>query len=119
MASGEKPVLTWETGAPVKATYCIPLWMRDEQFKLSLNRVKKRVEYVEELRPEPIAVVGLGPSLKESWEEIKKFKYIMSCSGCHQFLLERGIVPTWHVEVDPRPHKVGLMGKPHKDVKYL
>jgi uncharacterized Rossmann fold enzyme len=119
MASEEKPVLTWEADTSTKAVYCIPIWLRDEQFKLSLARVKKRVEYSGVLRTEPIAVVGLGPSLKDTWEKIKDFKYIMTCSGSHQFLLERGIVPTYHVDVDPRPHKVDLMGKPHKDVKYL
>ena len=28
-------------------------------------------------------------------------------------------MPTWHVEVDPRSHKVDLIGQPHKDVEYL
>src|SRR5690242_8066880 len=43
----------------------------------------------------------------------------MSCSGAHKFLIERGVVPTYHVEVDPRQHKIALMGEPHKDVEYL
>ena len=101
-------------------SYCIPLWLRDEQIKLAIARPKLgRIEDHDGIRSEPIAVACFGPSLRETWEEIKKFKYVITCSGAHKFLIERGIVPTWHVEVDPRPHKVELLGPPHPDVTYL
>jgi hypothetical protein len=103
----------------LKVTYCIPLWLRDEQIKLSTARVKGRIEPCNEPRTEPIAIVGFGPSLQDTWEEIRGFKYIITCSGSHKFLIERGIIPTWHVEVDPRDHKIGLLGSPHADVTYL
>jgi hypothetical protein len=57
--------------------------------------------------------------LHQTWEQIREFKYVMSCSGAHKFLVEHGIVPTWHVEVDPRKHKVGLLGEPQKGTEYL
>jgi len=99
--------------------YCIPTWLRDEQVRIAIKKVKGRVVPYEGLRQDPIAVVGFGPSLKETVEEIREFKYIISCSGAHKFLLERGIVPTWHVEVDPRDHKIELLGDPDKRVTYL
>jgi FkbM family methyltransferase len=99
--------------------YCIPEWLRDEQIKIAIRKIKGRIETVNEKRSEPIAVVGFGPSLKDTWEQVKNFKYVMSCSGAHKFLIERGIVPTWHVEVDPRSHKIDLLGSAHKDVTYL
>jgi 2-polyprenyl-3-methyl-5-hydroxy-6-metoxy-1,4-benzoquinol methylase len=34
-------------------------------------------------------------------------------------MVERGIVPTFHVEVDPRPHKVHLIGPPQQGTEYL
>lgn len=102
----------YETG------YCIPLWLRDLQVKQNIKRIKDRVELHEGKRPEDIAVVGYGPSLKKTWKEIKKFKYIITTSGAHQFLIEKGIIPTWHLDVDPRSHKVKLLGKVHKDVIY-
>jgi hypothetical protein len=43
----------------------------------------------------------------------------MSCSGSHRFLIDHGITPTWHVEVDARSHKKQLLGDPHPDVEYL
>lgn len=98
--------------------YCIPLWLRDEQMALNIQRVPGRVEPREPIH-ETVAVVCFGPSLKDTWEKIKEYKTIISCSGSHKFLLDRGIVPTYHIEVDPREHKIGLMGAPHPDVEYL
>jgi hypothetical protein len=109
--------LNWREKQPV--AYAIPLWLRDEQIKLAIARGLPRIEPQYEPRPEPAAVVGYGPSLRETVEQVREFKYIFSCSGSHKFLIERGIVPTWHVEVDPREHKVALLGAPHPDVVYL
>ena len=67
----------------------------------------------------PLAVVGSGPSLGDTWEQIKGFSHVLTVSGAHQFLIERGIIPTWHVEVDTRAHKTQAMGPPHHEVKYL
>jgi uncharacterized Rossmann fold enzyme/2-polyprenyl-3-methyl-5-hydroxy-6-metoxy-1,4-benzoquinol methylase len=113
----EPQLLNIDETQPIQ--YCIPHWLRDEQIKLSTNRIKKRIEERMEKRDDDVAIVCFGPSLNDTWEEIKKFKYIFSCSGAHKFLIDRGIIPTWHVEVDPRPHKIQLIGQPHKDVEYL
>lgn len=99
--------------------YCIPLWLRDEQVRVNTANVKGRISPNWEQSDEPIAIVCYGPSLQDTWEEIKGFKRIMTCSGAHRFLIDKGIIPTWHVEVDPREHKVKLVGEPHPDVEYL
>lgn len=109
---------TLDPSQPMQVEYCIPLWMRDEQIKLAIAAVDGRIEQGP-LRDEPIACVSFGPSLNDTWEQLRGFRYIMTCSGAHKFLVERGIVPTWHLEVDPRAHKVGLMGTPCKDTQYL
>jgi hypothetical protein len=106
--------------APQKVSYCIPLWLRDEQVKLAIKRTPKRLEQAPELSDEPVAIVGYGPSLRETWEEIRQFKTVFSCSGAHPFLIQRGIVPTYHTAVDPLPgNTVRLIGEPHPSVKYL
>lgn len=105
--------------AKQKTKYCVDLWVRDEQVKLALKAVPGRVQPVETARTEPVAVVGFGPSLNDTWEQIRAFRYVISCSGSHKFLRDRGITPTWHVEVDPRPHKVTLIGEPCHDTEYL
>lgn len=114
----EKELKRLDANEKQEVKYCIPLWLRNEQIKQSIARIKARIE-PQDLRPDPIAVVCFGPSLNDTWEKIKDFRYIVSCSGAHKFLIDRGIVPNWHVEVDPRPHKVQLIGPPHKDVEYL
>ena len=105
--------------AKQKVEYCVPLWVRDEQIKLAIARGLPHIEKSYQFRNEPIALVCFGPSLNDTWEEIKQYKYVMSCSGAHDFLVQRGIIPTWHVEVDPREHKVGLMGPPQPETEYL
>jgi hypothetical protein len=90
--------------------YCIPNWLRDEQIKMSCARFPSRIQYQKIHRTEPIALVCFGPSLNETWEKVKDFKYVMSCSGSHKYLMDKGVVPDWHVEVDPRPHKIKLIG---------
>lgn len=104
---------------PPKVEYCVPIWVRDEQIKQAISRPVARLQPTQIKQTEPIACVGFGPSLNDTWEQLKSFKYIMSCSGSHKFLVERGIIPTHHVEVDPRPHKVDLIGTPQKDTMYL
>jgi hypothetical protein len=112
------PELKLDINQPQEVRYCVPEWYRDANIRYAIANVKDRIQPGER-REEPIAVVGFGPSLTDTWEQIKQFKYVMTCSGSHKFLLERGIVPTWHVEVDPREHKIALLGQPHPDVEYL
>jgi len=102
-----------------EVAYCIPISIRDEQIRANIKRVTDRIEPCTELKTEPVAIVGYGPSLANTWREIKKFKTIITCSGSHKFLLSKGITPTHHCEVDPRRHKIELLGEPHKDVQYL
>lgn len=104
---------------PQAVSYCIPLPLRDLQIESAIRRVPGRIQPAYEPRSEPCAVVCFGPSLIDTWEEVRNFKYIFSCSGSHKFLADRQIVPTFHVEVDPRPHKVQLIGSPSPETTYL
>lgn len=101
-----------------ETSYCIDLDTRNRQVVEGCNRVKDRLQAVPD-HDGHIAVVCYGPSLEETWEQLCAFDKIITCSGAHKFLVDRGIIPTWHAEVDPRPHKADLIGTPHKDVQYL
>lgn len=72
-----------------------------------------------EVTQEPIAVVCFGPSLRTTRREIRHFDKIMTCSGAHDYLIDHGLVPNWHVEGDPRKHKAVFVKHPHKRVQYL
>lgn len=107
---------------PQEVSYAIPTWLRDEQIKIACRKVKGRIEPWPDHtkpRPDPIAIVCAGPSLNDTWEEVKKFKYIISMSISGKYLIERGIIPTWHAAVDPRRPTVDHIGTPHPDVEYL
>jgi len=87
---------------------------------LNSRRVQARFEpCLEVLSEEPVAIVAYGPSLRDTWEEIGGYKHIITCSGAHKFLIECGIIPTHHVESDPRPHKVAMLGEPQEHTQYL
>ncbi len=64
-----------------------------------------------------ISVVCYGPSLADTWRDIKR--PMITVSGAHDFMLERGVVPDYHMDCDPRVHKAALLAHPHKDVQYL
>jgi FkbM family methyltransferase len=98
--------------------YCIPLEQRDAQMRENIARIRPRIQ-PGPITHEPIAIVGFGPSLNDTWEEIRKFKYIFTGSGSHKFLVDRDIIPTHHAEVDPREHKIDLMGTPQVGTEYL
>ncbi|MCI0564618.1 MAG: DUF115 domain-containing protein, partial [Nitrososphaera sp.] len=66
-----------------------------------------------------LAVVGYGPSLRESWEDLKPYTHIWTVSGAHDFLLERGIIPTYHTDLDYRAYKADFIKTPHSSVKYV
>jgi Protein of unknown function DUF115 len=84
-------------------------------------RIKARVKPVarEDQDKTPVALVAYGASLLDTWEQIKDFKIIYTCSGAHRFLIDRGVIPTYHVDSDPRAYKADILGGPHPDVTYL
>jgi FkbM family methyltransferase len=101
-----------------KTSYCIDLETRDRQVLEGCHRIRERLVITPD-HDGHIAVVCYGPSLEATWEQLRSFDKIITCSGAHKFLIDKGIIPTWHAEVDPRPHKADLIGTPHKDVEYL
>jgi hypothetical protein len=109
---------------PIKVEYCIPDWLRDEQIKVNTAKVKGRVQPGHEFNNDPIAVVNFGGSLNDTYKEILNFKHVITCSGAIKFLWEKGFRPEqfknwYHLDVDPREHKIKLLGKPHRGVQYL
>lgn len=114
----EKGVKTLDITEKQKISYCIPLELRDQNILINIKKVKDRIQ-PGDLKHEPIALVSFGPSLIKTWPALKKFKNIMTCSGAHKFLIDKGIIPSHHADLDPRDYKIKLLGEPHKDVEYL
>lgn len=72
---------------------------------------------LEPLKDEWISVVGYGPTLKDTWQEIGH--PCITVSGAHDFLQERGIKPDYHAECDGRDHKTKHLTKPNDFTTYL
>lgn len=64
-----------------------------------------------------LSIVCYGPSLLDTWRDIEH--PIMTVSGAHDFLVERGITPDFHVDCDPRQHKAGMLKRPTNLTRYL
>ena len=70
----------------------------------------------------PALIVGGGPSLQESLTKLrflKQYGDIFALNGTHDFLVERGIIPNYHVLLDSRSENSGFVQRPKKKVKYL
>lgn len=68
-------------------------------------------------------LVCAGPSLEKTWMSAGLARFedatdIVTVSVAHKFMIERGIIPSAHIDCDPRPHKVTQMGLAHPDVEY-
>jgi uncharacterized Rossmann fold enzyme len=75
---------------------------RDVNCALGLPSVRK-----EGLRDKRVAIIGFGPSLVDTWPRLIEEKYdaIWTVSKAHDFLIERGVIPTFHTDSDYREHK--------------
>lgn len=64
---------------------------------------------------------GSGPSLRDSVEDIRrhvdKGDFVVAIKGAHDFLINRGVIPTAGLAIDPQP-KIFHTFTPHKDVRY-
>ncbi len=67
-----------------------------------------------------VSVVGSGPSLKKNWKKLRDLKSdIVACNAACQFLLERGVIPTYMFCFDADKLVMEFFEKPHKDVTYI
>jgi len=68
-------------------------------------------------------IVGGAPSLKDELKNLRMHKkrggVVFAMNGTHDWLVERGIIPDFHVLLDARPDNVQFVQNPRKDVTYL
>ena len=112
------------SASKIDVSYCIDDETKERQLYLNGLRDIPRLKEIQEITSASCAIVAFGPSLNDTWNEIYKFKNIITGSGSHKFLLDKGVNPDsfdnwWHMECDPRDHKIKLLGKPHPKIQYL
>lgn len=91
-----------------------------ENVKSSITR---QLPQVQAYQPQDtvIGLVGGGPSLDidEIREKYDSGVKMVSMNGTHGWLLDHGIRPTAHVQVDAREHNARFVENPQKETKYL
>lgn len=70
---------------------------------LGLPDIYRLPEWRKDKKGEPIAIVASGPSLRYTLAELAGFKTIMVAGSAHDFLVSRGVKPTYAVVCDPAP----------------
>ena len=96
---------------------------RWENIEASTRKYKDFVQ--EASKHQRRALIGCyGPSLKETWPHLKEQAQdpnndVVSVSGAHDFLLDKGIIPRFHIECDPRPHKADNIKEACSQTEYL
>ncbi len=89
----------------------------------NVKAVQQRVTWAEAHDRHAI-LACYGPSIKENIHFLySQFQEgnadVISVSGAHDFLINNDIVPQFHVECDPRPHKADNIAKGIPGVRYL
>lgn len=91
-----------------------------KRFRKVNKRGYPRVEHMDEMREGvPVAIVAGGPSLNDTYHDLKNFRKIMACGSVHNHLVELGINPTWTVVCDPDPVAAEYITAISPGTKYL
>jgi len=64
-----------------------------------------------------LTLAAYGPSLKDTYQDMRH--PILGMSGASKWLYEHGIKVDFHLDMDPRPHKVAMITPPIPGVIYL
>lgn len=97
---------------------------------VSLNKIKTniakysypRLHHLKEfkkLKNEKIALVGGGPSVENTYQKLKNFNNIIACGSSHDWLVSKGINPTYATVCDPDPISANYYTNPVKGCNYL
>ena len=92
---------------------CIPVMSKDKaNANVAASRARGYLNFLH--LPEvgrrkdcSLAIVAGGPSLKANIEKVRTFRTVMSASTVHDYLIERGIHPRYHIMFDPCEHANG------------
>jgi hypothetical protein len=95
---------------------CLPEWKRHRYMLTCMEKKYPAMVQQPYRKDEKLSLVAYGPSLKDTWQDIKH--PMMTMSGAHNFMVSKGVIPDYHCDVDPRPHKVDML-TPHEGVCYM
>jgi hypothetical protein len=91
--------------------------LRCDNVRINLKQPIPRLCGPVEVHAGHVSIIGYGPSLRDTWHSIPPGE-VITTSGAHDYLIDRGITPTGHVEFDPRAHKAKHINSPRVLVPY-
>lgn len=110
----EIPELKYELNAPIEE------FVRNVKHSIALGLPEVKPY---DIQTDPIAIVCGGPSLEETFDDLKEKHAsgmkVVSVNGTHDWLIERGIRPSAHVLIDSRPFNARFVKNWQKKTKYL
>lgn len=97
---------------------------RHDQMQTAVNLHWPFLQKAQRQRKGAVSICAYGPSLLDTWRLAKTYQKInhrpiITVSGAHDFLVSRGVIPDFHVEIDPRAHKPKMLTKPQAKTQYL
>lgn len=102
---------------PYSLVAAVDVETRHAQMLEAVRHGFPRLEQVPIDERKTLHVACYGPSLEDTWRNLGR--PIISMSGATKFLAERGVVPDYHCDMDPRPHKLSFIDPPVPGVHYL
>ena len=102
---------------PYRLVCAVSSEKRHEQMAEALKHGFQRIKPTPIEDGRSISIVCYGPSLADTWHTITR--PMITVSGALHYLHERGITPDYHLDMDPRPHKVRAIEPPVDGVHYI
>lgn len=102
---------------PYKMQAAVDVETRRQNMLAAIARNLPRLEQRAFNESATMHVACYGPSLKDTWQDLQH--PCISMSGATRFLADRGFVPDYHIDMDPRAHKIRQITPPVPGVTYL
>lgn len=104
---------------PYQLVAAVPLDQRYAQMTAAIQHPRRfpRLAMRDIHDDRSLSIACYGPSLADTWSMLRR--PILSMSGATRFLADRGLVPDYHVDMDPRAHKTRHLDPPIPGVTYL
>jgi uncharacterized Rossmann fold enzyme len=88
--------------------------------KLTQARNYRQIHKLPEWRAHyPCAVIGGGPSLKGTLEELKQFTVTFAAGSVYNYLIDNGVIPKYCVITDASPIMNGYITRAHRDTMFI
>jgi uncharacterized Rossmann fold enzyme len=102
---------------PYSLTAAVNIETRHQHMLTALAKGYPRIQASPIDERKTLHIACYGPSLQDTWRELGR--PILAVGGATRWLAERGVVPDYHADMDPRPHKVKCIDPPVPGVHYL